>query len=186
MIAAGVNAKALSSYMGHAGISITLDRYGHLMPGSEAQAAGMLDSYLITGAPGLRQRGQKWPPAPGTNGAATNGQTYALLAANLAARRRALGLTQGELAQRSGMSPALISRIESGRQPPTVRTLMRLADGLGASLSVHTGRRQRCRGRRGSPLGRAGHPDAPLIACALRRSTAAMARFGPMNGAVAR
>ena len=137
MIAAGVNAKALSSYMGHAGISITLDRYGHLMPGSEAQAAGMLDSYLITGAPGLRQRGQKWPPAPGTNGAATNGQTYALLAANLAARRRALGLTQGELAQRSGMSPALISRIESGRQPPTVRTLMRLADGLGASLSVH-------------------------------------------------
>src|SRR5208283_251625 len=56
MIAAGVNAKALSSYMGHAGISITLDRYGHLMPGSESQAAGMLDSYLSSGAPGLRQR----------------------------------------------------------------------------------------------------------------------------------
>jgi integrase len=32
MIAAGVNAKALSTYMGHANISITLDRYGHLMP----------------------------------------------------------------------------------------------------------------------------------------------------------
>ena len=30
MIAAGVNAKALSTYMGHANISITLDRYGHL------------------------------------------------------------------------------------------------------------------------------------------------------------
>lgn len=28
MIAAGVNAKALSTFMGHAGISITLDRYG--------------------------------------------------------------------------------------------------------------------------------------------------------------
>lgn len=28
MIAAGVNAKALSTYMGHANISITLDRYG--------------------------------------------------------------------------------------------------------------------------------------------------------------
>ena len=25
---------------------ITLDRYGHLMPGSEAQAAGLLDAYL--------------------------------------------------------------------------------------------------------------------------------------------
>jgi integrase len=46
MIAAGVNAKALSTYMGHANISITLDRYGHLMPGNEAEAAGMLDAYL--------------------------------------------------------------------------------------------------------------------------------------------
>jgi integrase len=46
MIAAGVNAKALSTYMGHANISITLDRYGHLMPGSEAEAAGLLDAYL--------------------------------------------------------------------------------------------------------------------------------------------
>jgi hypothetical protein len=32
--------------MGHANISITLDRYGHLMPGSEGEAAGLLDSYL--------------------------------------------------------------------------------------------------------------------------------------------
>ena len=46
MIAAGVNAKALSTYMGHANIAITLDRYGHLMPGNEEQAAGMLDAYL--------------------------------------------------------------------------------------------------------------------------------------------
>lgn len=46
MIAAGVNAKALSTYMGHANISITMDRYGHLMPGNEDQAAGMLDAYL--------------------------------------------------------------------------------------------------------------------------------------------
>ena len=46
MIAAGVNAKALSSYMGHASITITLDRYGHLFPGNEAEAAGLLDAYL--------------------------------------------------------------------------------------------------------------------------------------------
>ena len=46
MIAAGVNAKALSTFMGHANISITLDRYGHLLPGSEEEAAGMLDTYL--------------------------------------------------------------------------------------------------------------------------------------------
>ena len=46
MIAAGVNAKALSTYMGHANIAITLDLYGHLMPGSEAEAATLLDAYL--------------------------------------------------------------------------------------------------------------------------------------------
>jgi integrase len=46
MIAAGVNAKALSTFMGHANISITLDRYGHLMPGSEAEAAELLNAYL--------------------------------------------------------------------------------------------------------------------------------------------
>ena len=46
MIAAGVNAKTISSYMGHANIAITIDRYGHLMPGAEHQAAAMLDAYL--------------------------------------------------------------------------------------------------------------------------------------------
>jgi integrase len=56
MIAAGVNAKALSTYMGHSSITVALDRYGHLMPGSEAQAAAMLSAFLAladvrTGAP---------------------------------------------------------------------------------------------------------------------------------------
>jgi hypothetical protein len=46
MIAAGVNAKALSTYMGHVGVAIMYDRYGHLMPGSEEKAAGLLDAYL--------------------------------------------------------------------------------------------------------------------------------------------
>ena len=52
MIAAGVNAKALSTYMGHSSITITLDRYGHLMPGSESEAAGMLGAYLEREAAG--------------------------------------------------------------------------------------------------------------------------------------
>ena len=54
MIAAGVNAKALSTYMGHASITITLDRYGHLMPGNEEEAAGLLDVYLERSAGELR------------------------------------------------------------------------------------------------------------------------------------
>jgi hypothetical protein len=35
MIAAGINSKALSTYMGHSSITITLDRYGHSITGSE-------------------------------------------------------------------------------------------------------------------------------------------------------
>ena len=46
MIAAGVNAKALSRWMGHANIGIAFDLYGHLMPGSEAEGAALLDAYL--------------------------------------------------------------------------------------------------------------------------------------------
>jgi integrase len=46
MIAAGVNAKALSTYLGHSSIQITFDRYGRLMPGNEQEAAGLLDAFL--------------------------------------------------------------------------------------------------------------------------------------------
>lgn len=45
-IDAGINPKALSTYMGHASITITLDRYGHLFAGNEARSARLLDRYL--------------------------------------------------------------------------------------------------------------------------------------------
>ena len=45
-IVAGLNPKALSVDMGHASVTITLDRYGHLFPGNEDQSAGLLDAYL--------------------------------------------------------------------------------------------------------------------------------------------
>lgn len=46
MIAAGVNAKALSVFMGHSSIKVTFDLYGHLMPGTESEAAALLDDFL--------------------------------------------------------------------------------------------------------------------------------------------
>ena len=46
LIAAGVNAKAISAALGHASIAITLDRYGHLMPGSSGEVRDRLDAYL--------------------------------------------------------------------------------------------------------------------------------------------
>lgn len=49
MIAAGVNAKALAAFMGHANIAVTYDLYGHLFPGSEAEAAGLLETFLSRG-----------------------------------------------------------------------------------------------------------------------------------------
>lgn len=45
-IAAGVNAKALSTYLGHSSVTITYDRYGHLMPGNEAEAVALVDAFL--------------------------------------------------------------------------------------------------------------------------------------------
>ncbi|MGH3032409.1 MAG: tyrosine-type recombinase/integrase, partial [Gaiellaceae bacterium] len=46
LIAAGVNAKAITSYLGHASIQTTFDLYGHLMPGNEDEAVALLDAYL--------------------------------------------------------------------------------------------------------------------------------------------
>ena len=46
MIAAGVNAKALCTFMGHSSIKVTYDLYGHLMPGAEDEAGALLDDYL--------------------------------------------------------------------------------------------------------------------------------------------
>jgi integrase len=47
MIAAGINSKALSTHLGHSSITITLDRYGHLLPGNETQAGQLLDTWLF-------------------------------------------------------------------------------------------------------------------------------------------
>ena len=62
MIAAGVNLKALQVFMGHASITVTLDLYGHLMPGSELEATRLADAYLDREIDGRRKR--SW----GTNG----------------------------------------------------------------------------------------------------------------------
>jgi integrase len=46
MIAAGADINSLSTAMGHASVTITVDRYGHLIPGSEAELAAKVDAYL--------------------------------------------------------------------------------------------------------------------------------------------
>lgn len=52
-------------------------------------------------------------------------------------RRTALGLSQSELAERSGMKQPQISRIEGGGTVPTIPLLRRLARALDAELSIN-------------------------------------------------
>jgi len=60
---------------------------------------------------------------------------YALIS-SLMAGRRALNLTQAQLAERSGVAQTEISRIERGRKSPTMDTYSRLAAALGLRLSL--------------------------------------------------
>jgi len=52
------------------------------------------------------------------------------LGPNLRAARIKLGLTQEEVAHRSGLQPGEISRIEHGKRDPQVSTVERLAKAL--------------------------------------------------------
>jgi transcriptional regulator with XRE-family HTH domain len=56
-----------------------------------------------------------------------------LVGRNAARLRKAAGLTQEELAERSGFSQQYISKLEQGRRNPTIVSLYELANGLGAS-----------------------------------------------------
>lgn len=52
----------------------------------------------------------------------------------LVERRLEVGLTQWELAQRSGIQPTTISHIERGASRGSLETITRLADALGCSV----------------------------------------------------
>jgi integrase len=45
MLDAGLAIDKVSNFMGHSSITVTIDRYGHLLPGGEAEAAALLDAY---------------------------------------------------------------------------------------------------------------------------------------------
>jgi integrase len=60
LIAAGANAKTVAAYMGHASVQTTYDLYGKLMPGSESEAAALLDAYLA--------RANTWHESAGSTG----------------------------------------------------------------------------------------------------------------------
>lgn len=58
------------------------------------------------------------------------------LAANLKAARKSLGLTQEQVAERSGVHSTEVSRIEAGKRDPQISTVEKLA----AALEMPPGR----------------------------------------------
>jgi transcriptional regulator with XRE-family HTH domain len=60
----------------------------------------------------------------------TRGDYAQIFGARLRELRNAAGLTQRELAKRSGTSSAAISNFEAGNNAPTLGTLVRLAEAL--------------------------------------------------------
>lgn len=58
-----------------------------------------------------------------------------LLGQNIAAKRRAKGLTQQELAEKVGIESVTLSRLETGASLPSIIRLSEIADALDAGLS---------------------------------------------------
>jgi len=67
---------------------------------------------------------------------AEQGWFFAQIAGQVADRRRALGLSQAQLAELTGTTQSAIARLESGGRPPRIDTLLRIADALDCELSV--------------------------------------------------
>ena len=67
---------------------------------------------------------------------AENGWFFAQLADHVAERRRAMGLSQKQLADLTGTTQPAIARLEKGGRPPRIDTLLRIAEALGCDLQV--------------------------------------------------
>ena len=68
--------------------------------------------------------------------AGKDGWFFARIAEQVVDRRRALGLSQAELAELTGTTQSAIARLESGGRPPRIDTLLRVANALDCELEV--------------------------------------------------
>jgi DNA-binding XRE family transcriptional regulator len=76
------------------------------------------------------------PPAAHTNGNSTMPIDGVRLGARLRELRVAAGLTQAELARRTGIHRPNIARVEAGRHTPSLETLARLASAIGVPTTT--------------------------------------------------
>lgn len=59
----------------------------------------------------------------------------AIIQAMIDAREKS-GMTQKELSEKTGITQADISRLENGNANPSLKTLQRLAEGMGMTLKI--------------------------------------------------
>lgn len=64
------------------------------------------------------------------------GWFFAQIAEQVADQRKALGLSQKELAELTGTTQSAIARLESGGRPPRIDTLLGIAEALDCDLRV--------------------------------------------------
>ena len=65
-----------------------------------------------------------------------NSECEYYLARSLATARKENNMTQNELAEKTGINQADISKLENGTRNPSVNLLKRLAEGMGMALKI--------------------------------------------------
>ena len=95
----------------------------------DVAAADALPSPLLNGTPSTI------PPPPPGGGTGFGDIDGVRLGQRLRALRLAAGLTQAELARRTGIHRPNIARVEAGRHTPSLETLARLAAAIGVSTT---------------------------------------------------
>jgi hypothetical protein len=108
--------RGLSGYIEHSSVTITLDRYGHLMPGNEQEAAKLLDGYLA-------RMVRVWPEGGGGDRSAAGFESWG---------GHALAVRPGPARPRTRSAPPQLETLARVSSP-------RLAD-AGARLERHSRR----------------------------------------------
>ncbi len=111
-----------------------LDHYDEVALLASSEGRSAQDDFLVreTTRPRVEYAVVQFPE----EGASSALLWRAQLGANLARRRKEVGLTQQQLAEKTGIDQGAISRIESGKGNPTLSTLETIAEGVGGSLSI--------------------------------------------------
>jgi transcriptional regulator with XRE-family HTH domain len=86
------------------------------------------------------------------------------------ARRKAMKLSQEEIAEHVGIAAQFLGRIERGESMPSVPTLSRLSDVLGLSCDEMLGRAGKSVRRRPEPELQTDTPDVRLLVRRIRRA----------------